>query len=158
MKTTLSVGLLAAGLLAALPGCTFPSSTSVVKRNQANQMQTAEVGTVIKVRDVAIEGRRTELGHYGGAVVGGALAMPKNGVSNTGQALGVAAASVAGAVVGEATEEYVTRARAQEITVQFSNGDTVIIVQEAPPEFRPGDRVQVIHSPGGARVAMNQDP
>lgn len=138
-------------------GCTFPSSTTVVPANQANQMQTADVGTVAKVRDVNIEGRRSHLGQYGGAVIGGAAAIPGGGANSTGSRLAVAGASVAGAIVGEGVEEYVTRKRAQEITVQMKNGDMVVIVQEAPPDYQVGDQVHVIHSPAGARVAMATD-
>jgi outer membrane lipoprotein SlyB len=59
--------------------------------------------------------------------------------------------------VGEAVEEAVTRKRAQENTIQMKDGRTVVITQEAPPEYRVGDEVQVIHSPAGARVAMATD-
>lgn len=141
----------------AVGGCTFPSSTTVVPARQANQLQVAEVGTVVKVRDVAIEGRRTQVGQFGGAVIGGAAASPSGGVNTTGEKLGVAAASVAGAVVGEATEEYLTRQQAQEITVQMKNGDLVVVVQEVPPNYQVGDEVHVIHGPGGARVAMGRE-
>lgn len=145
--------LLGAGLLAAA-GCTFPSSGPLVPANQANQMQVADTGTVVSVRSVQIEGRRTNLGQYGGAVVGAAAAIPDGGVKDSGEALGVAAASVAGAVVGDATEEYLTRKVAQEITVQLKNGDLVTIVQASPKGFAVGDQVNVIHSHAGARVAM----
>jgi outer membrane lipoprotein SlyB len=146
-----------AGALLLCAGCTFPSSGPMVPANQANQLQSTENGTVVKVREVMVEGRRTHLGQYGGAVVGGAAAVPNGGVGGKGEALAVAAASVAGAVVGEATEEYLTRKIAEELTVQLKDGTLVTIVQDSPKGFRPGDAVHVIHSPAGARVAMAQE-
>ncbi|HYC70399.1 MAG TPA: hypothetical protein VEB66_04270 [Opitutaceae bacterium] len=126
----------------------------MVPANQANQLQTTETGTVVKVRDVTVEGRRTHLGQYGGAVVGGAVAVPTGGVRNAGDAVGVAVASTAGAIVGDAAEEYLTRKEAQEITIQLKDGTMVTVVQADPAKFQPGDEVHVIHSPAGARVAM----
>jgi outer membrane lipoprotein SlyB len=135
-------------------GCTIPSSKSMVPGSQVGQLQSTEVGTIVKVRDVAIEGRRSTLGQYGGAVIGGAAARPSGGISSTGGALGVAVASVAGAIVGESVEEYATRKNAQEITVQLKDGNMVTIVQPAPPNFMAGDVVEIIHGPGGAWVKM----
>ncbi|MDI1320290.1 MAG: hypothetical protein PSW75_08890 [bacterium] len=157
MNAKLLFGSLLTGVILLGTGCTIPSSTAVVPSSQANQLQTAELGTIVKVNNVAIEGRRTSLGQYGGAVIGGAAAVPKGGITSKGGALAAAGASVAGAIIGESVEEYATRKRAQEITVQLKNGDLVTIVQAAPPDFAVGDHVQVMHSPAGARVAMNMD-
>lgn len=142
------------GALLVAAGCTFPSSGRMIPANQANQIQRTEEGTVVKVRPVTVEGRRTHLGQYGGAVMGGAVALPNGGVGGAGEAVVVAAASVAGAVVGEATEEYLTRKNAMEITVLLKDGSLVTIVQSEAASFQTGDVVHVIHSPGGARVAM----
>lgn len=152
----LSSGLLG-GVILLGAGCTIPSSTTVVPSSQANQMQVADIGTVIKVTELTIEGRRTHLGQAGGGIIGAAAASPVGGVRSTGSALGVAGATIAGAVIGEAVEEMATRKKAQEITVQLKNGDVVVIVQPAPPYYAVGDKVNVIHSPGGARVAMAMD-
>lgn len=135
-------------------GCTFPSSGTVVPARQANQIQLTDSGTVVKVRAVTIEGTRSHLGQYSGAVIGGAVAVPGNGIRNTGDAVGVAVASAAGAIVGDAAEEYLTRKEAQEITIQLKDGTMVTVVQAEPSGFQTGDQVHVIHSPAGARVAM----
>ena len=161
VKTTMRTKLLTSGLLGGVillgSGCTIPSKSTVVPSSQANQMQVADVGTVVKVTELTIEGRRTHLGQAGGGIVGAAAASPVGGVRSTGSALGVAGASIVGAIVGEAVEEMATRKKAQEITVQMKNGDLVVIVQAAPPYYAAGDKVNVIHSPGGARVAMAMD-
>lgn len=157
MNARLFSGAVFAGAALLAAGCTFPSSGPMVPASQANQMQRTESGTVVKVRDVTVEGRRTSLGQYGGGVIGGAAAVPRGGVGNAGDAVVVAAASVAGAMVGEAAEEYLTRKAAQEITVQLTDGTMITIVQADPRGFQPGDHVHVIHSPAGARVAMAMD-
>ena len=157
MRTKLLSSGLLGGVILLGSGCTIPSKTAVVPASQANQMQVADIGTVVKVADMNIEGRKSNIGQYGGAIIGAAAASPVGGVRSTGSALGVAGASIAGAVIGEAVEEYATRKRAQEITVQMKNGDMVVIVQAAPPYYAVGDKVHVIHSPAGARVAMATD-
>ncbi len=157
MRTKLLASGLLGGVIFLGAGCTLPSSTLVVPTSQANQMQVAEAGTIVKVTELAIEGRRTHLGQAGGGIIGAAAASPPGGVRSTGSALGVAGATIAGAVIGEAVEEMATRKKAQEITVQLKNGDVVVVVQPAPPYYAVGDKVNVIHSPGGARVAMAMD-
>src|SRR5262245_22014766 len=116
MKSKLPLLVLASGLTVVLAGCTFPSSTRRIPRNQANVVQRVETGIVTNVREVQIEGQRTNLGTFGGGVLGGAAASGGRGV---GGAIGQAAGAVTGAVVGEAVEEAATRKRAQEITVRL---------------------------------------
>lgn len=157
MRANLLTSGLLGGVVLLGAGCTMPSKTTVVPASQANQMQMADVGTVVKVKELAIEGRRTHLGQAGGGIIGAAAASPAGGVRSTGSALGVAGATIVGAVVGEAVEEMATRKKAQEITVEMKNGDLVVIVQEAPPYYAVGDKVNVIHSPAGARVALAMD-
>ncbi len=139
-------------------GCSFPSSQPVVARSQTNVMHTLELGTVIAVRGVSVEGERTGLGGWGGAAIGAAAASPSDGRYGTEERLASAAAGVVGAVAGQAVEEVATREGAQEITIQLDSGRTVMITQETPDGlFQQGDRVQVAHGPGSAlvRLALN---
>jgi outer membrane lipoprotein SlyB len=154
MKTRLYAAMAVVAPWLWLTGCTFPSSTRTLPPGQVGQMQKISVATITKVHDVVIDGNRSNMGQYGGAVVGGAAAVPGGGIGGRGDALAVAGASVAGAIVGQAVEEYVTRKQAQEITIQMSNGDVFVIVQESPPRFQVGDKVRVIHGPSGARLEM----
>lgn len=140
---------------AGLTGCTFPSAGTVVPRSQTQVMQTLELGTVVTVKNVVVEGERTGLGGWGGAAVGAAAASPRDGRYGTEERLASAAGGVAGAVAGQAIEEVATREQAQEITIQLDSGRTVMITQETPDGlFQQGDRVQVAHGPGSARVRM----
>lgn len=144
--------LLAAGLLVMTPGCTFPSSRRTVPHRQANVLSRVDLGTVTSVRLVNIEGQRTALGTVGGGLIGGAAASGGRGV---GGAVVQAAGAVTGAVVGQAVEEAATRKTAQEIVVRLDDGSTVVVTQEANTGvFRDGDRVQVLHGGGQARVTL----
>lgn len=141
-----------------LVGCTFPSSTQTLPQSQVGQMQKRAVATVIKTKPVIVDGTRTNMGQYGGAVIGGAAAIPSNGVlSGRGDALAVAGASILGAIAGQAVEEFATRKKAQEVTIEFPNGDIYVIVQPSPPDLQVGDKVHVIHGQNGARLELALD-
>jgi len=140
-----------------LAGCTLPASGPTLSQSQVGQLQTRSLATIIKVTDVTIDGTKTSMGQYGGAVIAGAAVVPDHGVHGSGDALMVASASVVGAIAGQAIEEYATRKRAQEITIRMSNGDVFVIVQPSPPEFQVGDKVDVIHGAGGARLSLALD-
>lgn len=152
MNSKLRSALVLAGMAALVAGCTFPSSRRTVPIGQANVLQRSELGTVTSVREVNIEGQKTNLGMYGGGIIGGAAASGGRGV---GGAVVQATGAVAGAVVGQAVEEAATRKRAQEITIRLDDGSTVTITQESSTGlFMDGDRVKVFNGGGGARVAM----
>ena len=118
-------------------------------------MQNIDTGVVIGVREVNIEGQKSNLGLMGGGVIGAAAARPAPGSGRAG-ALGQAAASVTGAVVGQAVEEVATRKRAQEITVRLDDGRTVIVTKEVSGGlYQDGDRVRIVNGGGGsAHVVM----
>lgn len=148
---------LSLGFILGLAGCSLPSSGTTLPASQVGQLQKRAVATVIKVTPVTIDGQKTNLGQYGGAVIGGAAAVPSGGVGGRGDALAVAGASILGAVAGQAVEEFATRKKAQEVTVEMANGDVYVIVQPSPPDFQVGDKVHVISGPNGARLEMALD-
>jgi outer membrane lipoprotein SlyB len=144
----------AVGALVLLAGCNFPSSGRTLPPSQVGQLQKRSVATVVKVTPVTIDGQKTTLGQYGGAVIGGAAAMPGGGIGGRGDALAVAGASILGAVAGQAVEELATRQKAQEVTIEMANGDVFVIVHPVPPEFQVGDKVHVIAGGNGARLEL----
>jgi len=158
MKPSLTY-LLVGILLSGMTGCTFPSSQPTVSRNQVGLVQTLELGYVLEVRDVVIDGERTVIGVWGGAAVGAAATNPGGYPANVGEALGQAAGAVAGAVAGRAIEELVTRKRGQELTIQLDNGQTVVVIEEYKKgPLREGDRVQLNRGgfgPATVRLAIN---
>jgi outer membrane lipoprotein SlyB len=156
MKPNLSLIIVTAAVLLSA-ACTFPSSRRTVPASQAGVMQNIETGTVQSVRQVNIEGQRTNLGMYGGGLVGGAAA---SGIGRgVGSAIASATGAVGGAIVGQATEEAVTRKNAQEIVVRLDDGRSVVVTQAIDGGlFREGDRVRILNGGGGARVAMDVGP
>ena len=154
MNSKLPLVLLSCGLTVALVGCTFPSSRRTVRASQANILQRADTGVVTSVREVNIEGQRSNLGMYGGGLVGGAAA---SGVGRgVGNAVATAGGAVAGAVVGQAVEEVATRKVAQEISIRMDDGSTVVVTQDVSGgRYQDGDRVRVIHGGSEARVALD---
>lgn len=130
-------------------GCTFPSKSRTVARSQVGVMHNVDLGRVVQVRKVVIDGEKTLLGMSGGAAVGGAAGFPGAG-AGTGDYVVQAAAAVVGAVAGQAIEEAATRKEGQELTIVLDSGSTVVIIQEADDGlYREGDRVQVNHSNNG---------
>ncbi|HVS52318.1 MAG TPA: hypothetical protein VHD62_08175 [Opitutaceae bacterium] len=154
MKSKLPLLIASSVLTMAVVGCTFPSSRRTIRASQANVAQRVETGVVTGVREVNIEGQRTNLGMYGGGLVGGAAA---SGIGRgVGGAVASATGAVGGAIIGQATEEAATRKRAQEITVRLDDGSTVVVTQDVSGGvFQDGDRVRLLNGGGEARVAMD---
>lgn len=152
MKTHLPLVIVFGGLMVASVGCTFPSSRHTLPRSAAGSMAVERTGVVTNVREVNIEGRRTNLGMFGGGLVGSAAA---SGGSGVGGAVAQAGGAVVGAIAGQAIEEAATRDKAQEITVRLDDGRTVVVTQEVSTGlYQDGDRVRVLDSYGRARVSM----
>lgn len=139
-----------------LIGC-MPSSKSgsIYSRNQARQVQQVEIGTVVGVRQVQIEGTKTPVGSAGGAIVGGIAGSSVGG--GRGSAIAATVGAIAGGLAGAAIEEGATRQDALEITVQLRDGRAISVVQtEDNITFRTGETVRVLTSPTATRVAKMQ--
>lgn len=147
-KLKLVVAVVAA--MGVLGGCAGSMSGSAYTREQARQVQEVKMGVVESVRQVQIEGTKSNIGTAAGAVVGGI------GGSNVGQGKGSTVGAVLGAVVGgvagAALEEGVTRKPGVEITVRLDNGSVLAITQEADEIFHTGERVRVLSGGGVTRV------
>ncbi|HEX9783157.1 MAG TPA: glycine zipper 2TM domain-containing protein [Opitutaceae bacterium] len=143
--------ILAAVTSLAATGCTSTGGRTVYTRSQINQAHRIELGTVVGVRRVVIDGESTQIGLYGGGAVG-AIGGSQVG-SGAGSALGGVAGGVAGMVVGREVEKAMTRKEGLEITVALDDGSTVMIVQETDKGgFEDGDRVRVMIGQGTAYV------
>lgn len=139
----ISVLLLSALLVAS---CVSSQSASVYRRDQAQQTQHVEMGRVEHVRSVLIEGTKSSIGLFSGALLGGI------GGSTLGQGRGSAIFSIIGAIAGgaagAAAEEGLTRTEGLEITVKLDSGAIIAIVQKADEVFSVGERVRVVTEPG----------
>ena len=142
---------IAAGSLALIflitGGCMPSTSGNVYSRGEAKTLQRAQYGTVIYVREVAIEGTSTF-----GTIAGGAMGYVLGGAVGSGSGTSIArtGGAIAGAVAGGATEQAATTQPGLEITVELANRELIVVVQAADENFKVGDSVRVITRSGGA--------
>ena len=109
------------------------------------------MGIVESVREVNIEGTKSQIGAATGAVVGGLAG--STGGKGRGSVGGAVVGAVLGGLVGAAAEEALTRQKGVEITVKLDSGRMIAITQAADALFRVGDRVRVLSGSGAARVS-----
>jgi outer membrane lipoprotein SlyB len=141
MTFILGAGLIA--LSAALSGCASSTAGDTYSRSQVGQVNQAQMGTVVSVRQVKIEGTKSGVGTAAGAIVGGVAGSQVGGGRAENVIVGVAGA-VVGGLVGAAAEEGLTRDTGFEYTVRLDDGRTVTIVQAGTAPIASGTRVQVI--------------
>jgi outer membrane lipoprotein SlyB len=142
--------LLICSLAALLSGCVGGLGGSDYARGEARQEQSVRTGVVERVREVRLEGTRSNIGTLAGGVAGGiGGAQVAHGWLG---ALGALAGAVGGGLVGQALEEGVTGRKGLEITVKLDNGSLVSVTQEADEEFAPGERVRIVSGGGVSRV------
>lgn len=142
----LAIVCLAAAMLA---GCANDSAT-LYSRNQVRQVQTVQLGTVVSVNNVRIEGENNPFYTLGGAALGGLAG------STIGGGRGQAAAAIVGALGGGAAanagQKSMGSQAAYDITVKLDNGTMISIVQAADVTIAVGQRVRVLTGAGADRV------
>ncbi len=133
-------------------GCAESMSGSAYTRSQARQAQQVQYGTVESVREVLIEGTKSNVGTVSGAALGGLAGSNVGGGS--GRIAGAIGGAVLGGVAGSYAEEAITRQTGLEITVRLENGRIIAVTQAADEPFYPGERVRLLTgSDGTARVS-----
>ena len=151
-KIMIICGVLA---LALFSGCAS-SQFETVPSSAAGTTQSIDMGTVIATRTVKIEGNATNLGTYGGGVMGSAVGSTIG--RGDGRTLASAGGAVAGAVVGRKVEKALSAKMAQEVTIELDDGRTVVVVQEMQePPFQSGDRVSVMETRTGIARIRHED-
>ncbi|NNL57224.1 MAG: hypothetical protein HKO71_05695 [Pseudomonadales bacterium] len=122
-------------------------------RDEARRVQHVEIGTVLAVAPVVIEGTKTGAGGAVGGVVGG-IAGSTTGNGAGGEIASVLA-GVAGAIVGAKVEEAVTKANGHEYTVRLEDGEVLSVVQAVDANeaaIVAGDQVKLLSQGGTYRV------
>lgn len=138
--------------LAALLAACSTTSPDVIKRGDANRMDTVIDGVVLSVRPVSVEGSQSGVGAAAGGAVGG-IAGSSIGSGRRDSNVGAVLGAVAGAVVGNTVERMATREAAFEILVQLPGGERRSIVQAQGSEtLQPGDAVVIVTSGHRVRV------
>ncbi|MBT8140417.1 MAG: hypothetical protein KJP25_11690 [Gammaproteobacteria bacterium] len=138
----------------ALQACVPARQTGTAySREEARHLQQIELGTVVEVTPVVIEGTKTGAGGAVGGAVGG-IAGSASSSGTAGEIVGVLA-GVAGAVVGAKVEEAVTSANGAEYTIRLESGEVISVVQAIDNKAEPitaGDRVKLLSQHGTYRV------
>ena len=139
------IGTTSVGLMA---GCAN-NSAAVYTSGQAQKAQTVQLGTVMAVKDVKIEGKNNQLITIAGTALGGlAGSQVSHGTES-------AIAAVAGAVIAGLGTQAIQQGMANagyEITVELDNKTVISIVQKADVQMTPGMRVRVLSGDGVDRV------
>lgn len=150
-RSVLVIALLCAVLLP-VGGCVTDPGGDNYSRGESRQVMEVQFATVESVRLVRLEGTRSPVGPFAGAVVGGVIgsSIGRGRVSST---IGAVIGSVAGGIGGGVLEESATRSQGVEITVELDNGGYLAVVQADEGEnFQPGDRVRLLGRGSAARV------
>jgi len=146
MKKLQFVMIIQAAIAAAvlLQGCASSASGMSFPRPVTRTSFDVYYGEVISTRVVEIEGESTELGRFGGAIVGAAIGRGDARGFSSSRRIESAVGSVGGAIAGAAIERSVNREDGIEILVLLDHNETIAVVQANDIEFLPGERVQVL--------------
>ena len=145
--------LVLAGILAAVmaSGCATQDSAMVYSSGQAQRAQTVQLGTVVSVEAVKVEGNNNELMTIGGAAVGG-LAGSSIG-QGKGSVVGAVVGALAGGAAAQAAQKSLGSKQSLEITVKLDKtGELISIVQAPDIALTPGQRVRVMRGGRTDRV------
>ena len=134
------------GSVLAMSACIPSKQTGTTySRNEARTVQNIQIGRVLDVTAVTIEGTKTGLGGVVGGAVGGIAGNSvNNGVEGDIAAVLVGAA---GALIGAKAEEAFTKATGTEYTLRLENGKIISVVQandEKAEAIVAGDTVKLL--------------
>ena len=127
-------GVLAAGALLAIAGCSTPPAYQVAEQ------PSARIGTVDSIQQEAVQNVPSAVGAIGGALVGGGLGSLIGG--GTGQTVATVVGAIGGGFVGNEAAKR-SQTMVWRIGVRYDDGSIASIQQTAPPNLRIGDRVRV---------------
>ena len=137
-------------VLATLAACQT-ANPDVIRRDDAQRMETVQDATILSVRPVTIDGSQSGLGGAAGALAGGVAGSNVGGPR--GSAIVGVLGAIAGGVVGNAVERASTKEDAVEILVQTKTGERRSIVQGKGEEvLAAGDPVILTTTGGKVRV------
>lgn len=128
-------------------------------RDEVRTVQNVQLGRVIDVTSVRIEGTNSGVG----GAIGGAVGGIAGSTADDGAVGDIAAvlAGTAGAIVGAKLEDAATRATGEEYTIKLENGEVISVVQAVDPKAEPivaGDSVKLLSQGGTFRVTKLKYP
>lgn len=141
---------LALGLASALAAC-GPQHSASYTRDELQRAGTVEVGQIVAMDQVPVDGTSSGIGRLGGGVIGG-VAGSAIGSGRTSIITAVLGA-VGGAFAGDAVERGVTSGTATRFYVRRDDGSVINVVQTNEAGLRVGDRVMMLEGGGKLRLA-----
>lgn len=128
-------------------------SGNVYRQGEIRQEQFVRYGKITSISPVKIEGN-----HEGGTLVGalaGGLLGSQLGRGSAAHTVGAVGGAVTGGVIGSHVEQSMGNRNGIEINVRLNAGGSLSVVQEVSSRepFSVGDRVRVLSSSSGTRVA-----
>jgi outer membrane lipoprotein SlyB len=133
-----------------LPATATAQTADRMRNNQQNGYRDAggnafcsNCATVIGVREVAQGGEATGAGAIVGGLLGGVLGDQAG--HGRGNDPATAAGAIAGALAGHQVEKNVRSSKSYEITVRYNDGHAEVMRQRTLPQWRNGDRVQIVN-------------
>ncbi len=103
-------------------------------------------GTIVSMRNVAVQGQGSDVGAFGGAALGGVGGSFLGGSSFRGSLLGAIGGALLGGLGGAAVDSVMNSpAHAVEFIIKQDDGQTISVVQSNESRLLPGERVAIIH-------------
>lgn len=141
------IGVLSLGVVA----CASSPAGDVYSPRDAGVPSRIEVGTLVDVEPVVIQGDANGVGAVSGAVLGGVAGSQVGGGDDERAAAGVAGAIIGG-VIGQRVEKNARRQQGFRYTIDIDGeGLTTIVQADQQPVAAPGSRVRIEY---GSRVKV----
>ncbi|AHB97865.1 membrane protein [Francisella orientalis] len=128
-----------------LSGCS--TSEPSYSASSIGQVSQVKQGKIIDIQQVHIKGSDNVGARVGG--LGGALAGSGNMLTSI---AGSIDGAVVGGIAGGATEDAITSSKGYQFTIQLSNGETLVILQEDKHGLNIGDEVTIYMSGNNTRI------
>ncbi|BDM64051.1 membrane protein [Shewanella sp. NFH-SH190041] len=152
MKHTV-LGALVLTALFGLGGCATNPYGDAYTVADAQQIQTVQTGTILKLNAVKLQGQNgNALGTLAGGAIGALLGSDIGG--GTGAEIAAIGGGVLGAAAGSQAGQAIDTRQGVNMIIRLDNGETIAIVQQVDPKmiFRVGERVNIFSLNGSARV------
>ncbi|MCF1426676.1 MAG: glycine zipper 2TM domain-containing protein [Shewanella sp.] len=119
----------------------------------AQQIQTLETGTIVKLIPVSLEGENAStVGTIAGGAIGALLGSHVGG--GTGSDIAAIGGGLLGGIVGNEAGKAAGKRQGVNIVIRLDNGQTIAVVQQVNQHilFQVGERVEIYQLNGSARV------
>lgn len=126
-------------LLSGISGCSSPVGPTY-QASDANRGASVQMGTVVSVSPVVLEGEVGTLGKLIGGVAGAAVGSTIG--KGNGSVLAAAAGGVGGAVAGDAIDKKSSKKQGYRVVVKKDSGEQVSVVQKSN-NVSVGQRVEL---------------